>query len=152
MFSKARTASGTVCVLMLLFLKSVYYPGGASGKEPSCLCGELKRCRLDPWVRKIPWRRAWQPTPVFLPGESHRQRSLTGYSPQGHKELDMTEGTQHSRAQHATQRRCWSPMQGSLGGMCDLVRGQQVGTPSIMAGQSLVQENLAGLVLWSLGR
>ena len=38
-----------------------------------------------------PWRRAWQPTPVFLPGESHGQRSLTGYSPWGQKELDMTE-------------------------------------------------------------
>ena len=43
--------------------------------------------------QKIPWRRAWQPTPVFLPGESHGQRSFMGYSPQGHKELDMTEAT-----------------------------------------------------------
>ena len=42
-------------------------------------------------VRKIPWRREWQPTPVFLPGEFHGQRSLVGYSPWGHKELDMTE-------------------------------------------------------------
>ena len=47
--------------------------------------------QFDPWVRKIPWRRAWQPTPVFLPGESHGQRSLVGYSPWGHKELDTTE-------------------------------------------------------------
>ena len=44
-----------------------------------------------PWVRKIPWRRAWQSAPVFLPGESHGQRSLVGYSPWGHKESDMTE-------------------------------------------------------------
>ena len=36
---------------------------------------------FDPWVRKIPWKRAWQPTPVFLPGESYEQRSLVGYSP-----------------------------------------------------------------------
>ena len=43
------------------------------------------------WVRKIPWRRAWQPTPVFLPGESHGQRSLEGWSPWGHKESDTTE-------------------------------------------------------------
>jgi len=42
---------------------------------------ETKRCRFDPWVGKTPWRRAWQPTPVFLPGESHGQRSLVGYSP-----------------------------------------------------------------------
>ena len=40
---------------------------------------------FDPWVRKIPWRRAWQPTLVFLPGESHGQRSLMGYSPWGHR-------------------------------------------------------------------
>ena len=42
-----------------------------------------RRCRFDPWVGKIPWRRAWQRTPVFLPGESHGQNSLAGYSPQG---------------------------------------------------------------------
>ena len=46
---------------------------------------------FDPWVRKIPWWGAWQPTPVFWPGESHGQRSLAGYSPWGHKEWDMTE-------------------------------------------------------------
>ena len=50
-----------------------------------------------PWVRKIPWRRAWQLTPVFLPGESHGQRSLACYGPYGPKELDTTEATQHSR-------------------------------------------------------
>ena len=46
---------------------------------------------FDPWVEKIPWRGKWQPTPVFLPGESHGRRSLVGYSPWGRKELDMTE-------------------------------------------------------------
>ena len=51
------------------------------------------RHRFDPWVGKIPWRRAWQLTPVLLPGESHGQKSLVGYSPWGHKELDMTEET-----------------------------------------------------------
>ena len=45
----------------------------------------------NPWVGKIPWRRKWQPTPVFLLGESHRQRSQVGYSPQGRKESDTTE-------------------------------------------------------------
>ena len=44
-------------------------------------------------ILKIPWRRAWKPTPVFLPGECHGQRSLVSYSPQGRKELDMTEVT-----------------------------------------------------------
>ena len=47
-------------------------------------------------VKKIPWRRAWKPTLVFLPGESHGQRSLLGYSPWGRKESDTTEATKHS--------------------------------------------------------
>ena len=53
----------------------------------------FKRHQFNPWVWKIPWRRAWQPTPVLLPGEPHRQRCLVGYSPRGHKESDMTEAT-----------------------------------------------------------
>ena len=64
---------------------------GANGKERACQCRRPKRCEFDSWVGKIPWRRAWQPTAVFLPGESHGQRSLVGYSPRGHKEL----GTMH---------------------------------------------------------
>ena len=51
---------------------------------------------FNPWVGKVPQRRAWQPTPVFLPGESHGQRDLAGYSPWGCKELDATEVTQHN--------------------------------------------------------
>ena len=50
--------------------------GGASGKEPTCQCRRCKRSGFDPSVGKIPWRRAWQHTPVFLPRESHGQRSL----------------------------------------------------------------------------
>ena len=66
-------------------------PGGISGKEPLCQCRRRKRCGFDLLVGKIPWRRAWQPTPVFLPGESHGQRSLVCYSPkEGPKESDMT--------------------------------------------------------------
>ena len=53
-------------------------------------CRRQKRHRFNLWVRKTPWRRAWQPTPVFLPGESHKQRSLVGYSPWSCKESDMT--------------------------------------------------------------
>ena len=64
-------------------------------KEFAYNAGELG---FDSWVRKIPWRRKWQPTPVFLPGEFHGQRSLVGYSPQGHKQLDMSEQT----CSHAT--------------------------------------------------
>ena len=47
--------------------------------------------QVDPWVRKIPWKREWLLTPVFLPGKIHRQRNLAGYSFGGHKESDMTE-------------------------------------------------------------
>ena len=72
------------------------FPGGASGKEPTCQWRRHKRCRVDPWVGKILWRRAWQPTPVFLPGESLGQRSLAGYSPLGRKGSDMIEATYHA--------------------------------------------------------
>ena len=55
------------------------------------ICLPSRRHGFDPWVGKIPWRRKWQPTPVFLPGESHERRSLVGYGPRGRKELDTTE-------------------------------------------------------------
>ena len=58
------------------------------------VCLQCRRPGFDPWAGKIPWRRKWQPTPVFLPGESHGQRTLIGYSPWGRKESDMTEQLQ----------------------------------------------------------
>ena len=61
-----------------------------SGKEFSCQHSPGD-ARFNPRVKKIPWRRKWQPSPVFLPGESHGWRNLVGYSPQGRKESDMTE-------------------------------------------------------------
>ena len=73
------------------WLECVGFPGGTGGKEHTCQCRRWKRRGFDPWVGKIPWRRAWQPTLVFLPGESHGQRSLVGYSPWGPTELDTTE-------------------------------------------------------------
>ena len=72
--------------------------GSSVGKEPACNAGDAKDMGLSPRSGRSPWRRAWQPTPVFLPEESHWQRSLAGYSPWGHKELDMTEATEHSTA------------------------------------------------------
>ena len=69
------------------------FSGGTSGKEAACQCWRHKRLGFDPWVEKTPWGRARQPTPVFLPGESHGQRSLVGYSPEGGKEFDTTEMT-----------------------------------------------------------
>ena len=88
-------------------------PGGASGKEPACQCRRHKRHRFHPWVRKLPQRRKWQPTPVILPGKSHGQRRLTGYSPCGHKELDRrTEATNpnthtHTHTRTHTHRGCF---------------------------------------------
>ena len=69
-------------------------PKRLSGKESSCQCG---RHRFSPWVGKIPWRRKWQPTSEFLPGKSHGQGNLKGYSLWGHEEPDVTEhaGTQY---------------------------------------------------------
>jgi len=56
----------------------VGFPGGSDGKESAWNVGDPG---FDPWVRKVPWIREWLPTPVFLPGEFHGQRSLAGYSP-----------------------------------------------------------------------
>ena len=74
-------------------------------KEPACQCRRHKRCRFDRWVRKIPWRRAWQPTPVRLPGESHGWRSLEGYSSRGCKKSDRTKVTLHAHKHMYTQER-----------------------------------------------
>ena len=60
-------------------------------KNPHANAGAAKKHRFQPWVRKIPWRRKSQPTPVFLPGKFHGQSSLIGYGPGGCKELDDTE-------------------------------------------------------------
>ena len=59
-------------------------------KNPPANAVRRKTHQFDPWVRKIPWRREWQSTPVFLPGKSHGQRSLAGYSPWSSKEVDTT--------------------------------------------------------------
>ena len=64
-----------------------------SGKEPACQYRRYMRCEFNPWVSKIPWRKKWQPAPVFLPGESHGQRSLMGYSLESRTESDVTEAT-----------------------------------------------------------
>ena len=76
----------------LLFRQSFIYkayssdrlPWWFSGKEYTCQC---RRCSSEPWVRKIPWRRKCQPTPVFLAGKSHGQRRLAGYSPRVYKRV-----------------------------------------------------------------
>ena len=93
-------------------------PRWLTGKESACQCRRHRRQRFSPWVRKIPWRRKWQPTPVFLPGKSHGQRSLVGHGPQGHKESDTTEllsvrahtHTPLGRGPHGTLTVQWKPV------------------------------------------
>ena len=66
-------------------------PRWLSGKESACKAEDAANSGFDPWVRKIPWGRKWQPTPVFLPGKFHGWRNLIGYSPCGPKDSDTTE-------------------------------------------------------------
>ena len=67
------------------------FPGGASGNESTSQCRRHRRCRFYPWVGEIPWSRKCQPTPVFLLGKFHRQRSLVDYVHGATKELDTTD-------------------------------------------------------------
>ena len=71
--------------------KKIFHANGNQKREE--VARRHKRCGFNPWVREIPWKRARQTPPVFLPGESHEQKSLAGCSPQGHKESDTTEAT-----------------------------------------------------------
>ena len=80
-------------LLIHSFRVSLMLPGDASDKEPTCQCRRSKRCGFDPYIRKIPWRRAWQPTLGILPVKSHGQSSLASFSPWGRKGLDTTEAT-----------------------------------------------------------
>ena len=75
--SQAQLGDWTTTTLLILRGSQVVL----SDKEPACQCRRHKRCGFNSWVRKIPWRRVWQPTPAVLLGESHGQRSLTGYAP-----------------------------------------------------------------------
>ena len=67
------------------------FPGGSDGKESACNVG------FYPWVRRIPWRRKWQPTPIFLPGKSHGQRSLAGNSSWGRKRVGHNSVTKQNK-------------------------------------------------------
>ena len=84
------------------FRVSLMLPGDAGGKEPPSQCRRCKTCGFDPWIRKIPWRRAWQPTLLFLPGKSHGHWNLVSYSPWGCKQSWLK---QLNRQAHLSQRR-----------------------------------------------
>ena len=91
------------------------FAGGASlGKEPACQHRRHKTCGFDPWVGKTFWRRKRHPTPVFLPGESHGQRSLVGYSPWRHRELDTTERIECTTSPPSSVRILPSPPESPL--------------------------------------
>ena len=82
-----------VIVIKPCFTEMLYYshhsiapPGASQVTQWYRICLPCRRCGFNPWVRKIPWRRKWQPTQVFLPTKCHGQRSLAGYSPWGCKE------------------------------------------------------------------
>ena len=77
-----------IIIIISQGLRNLGFPGSSDGKEYVCQCRKLL---FDPWVGKIPWRREWLPTPVFLTGEFHEHKSLVGYSPWGCKESYMTE-------------------------------------------------------------
>ena len=81
--------------------RKVGFPGGSVGKESACSAGDPGR--FNAWVGKIPWRRAWRPTPGCLPGESHGQRNLVGSSSQSHKDT-LTEATEHACIQTGSAR------------------------------------------------
>ena len=99
-------------------MSNIGFPGGADGKEPACQCRRLKRRRFNPWVKKMPWRRAWPTTPVFLPGKSHGQRSLAGYSPWGRKESDTTEHTFNLWQRRLDTQRGWYEFPGNSLTIC----------------------------------
>ena len=81
-----------VCICTYIYVE---LPWWLSHKEPTCQC---RKREFHLWVGKIPWRREWLATPVFLPGKSHGQRSLLGYSPWSCKELDTAEGLKNNNA------------------------------------------------------
>ena len=87
------------------------------GKESACNPEDgfgSRRPMFDLWGGKIPWRREWQPTPVFSPGASHGQRGLAGYSPWGRKESDTAEATEHAHTLDKYVLTVCSPKPGEL--------------------------------------
>ena len=81
---------------MLPFPLSMGFPGGSVIKNPPANAGDAGRYGFGSWVGKFPWRKEWLPTSIFLPGESHGQRSLAGYNPWDCKESDTNEHTHTS--------------------------------------------------------
>ena len=84
-------------------------PRWLSSKESASQWRRHRRHGLELWIRKIPWRRKWQPTPVFLPGKLHGHRGLVGYRPWGRKKSDTTEPTEHAHIQRQNSEKTECP-------------------------------------------
>ena len=118
------------------------FPGGASGKEPTCQVRRHKRCGFDPWVGKIPWKRKWQPTPVFLPG-------ITWTEEPG--ELQSI-GSQRVRHDWATKHNTAQPSAKSWAALWRGLRGKELKSPakshvSLLGSRSPAQPNLNWMIV-----
>ena len=121
------------------------FPGGSEGKKSACHAGDPG---LIPGSGRSPWRKKWQPTPVFLPGESHRQKSLAGYSPGNCKELDTIEQLTLPGAQTVKNLpTMWETQVRSLSQEDCLEKGMQP-TPVFLPGESHGQRSLEGYSPW----
>ena len=113
------------------------FPGGASGKEPACQCGRCTRHGFNPWDRKIPWRRAQQRNPVFLPGESHGRRGLVGYSPWGCRVRHDWRNSTHTHTHTHTH-------------VCKIASGKHLWSTGISA-QSFMRTQRVSMGKWEQG-
>ena len=118
----------------------MWFPVWHSGKESTCWCRSRKRCRFDPWVGKVAWRRACQHTPVFLPGKFHGQRGLGG-----RKASDRTEWlSMHSHlywdlfeiVECQLESPFWFAISGSWGGACGIAQGPRTDVSRVRAWDS----------------
>ena len=123
-------------------------------KKPPANAGDTKRCRFDTSVQKIPWRKAWQPTPGFLPGASHGQRNLAGYSPWSRKESDITEAIYHTCTQipstlgHSLYFQC---LRGTKISFKSTLMGKVKGNPRGDRGTNPVKRKQTQRFLWTMG-
>ena len=101
-------------LLFVSWCSFLQLPRRLSAKESAYQCRRWKRCGFNPWCGKIPWRRAWQPTPVFLPGEFHGQRSLAGRSPWGVQRVGNNGARMHTQRIKPKDRVCGQGCQGEL--------------------------------------
>ena len=110
------------------------FSGGMSGKESACQCRRYKRCRFNPWVRKGPWRRKWHPSPVFSPGECHRQSSLAAtFLPGGSQKVrhDWAHTHTHTHTRTHTHTVCISPSDQTLQMQLDYKEQRSMKSPVI---------------------